>query len=240
VKKFLLCSAAIAILAVAAAACYVLVAVHDAVAAVPGELRATRAELAHQVEELRSASLAEIRRQASPLAPMLDRQLSEITGRLDSQLSGMRQDIRDSVFLAVSPVQGLREDLAPTLANLQGITANANEATSILFRRDALPAQLLGVTAAAKVTLGQTALTMRSFQETTPSFLQTLQKVAANSDQATAKTVEAAEESRRLLHNLAENTTPLPKWIRYPAQVIGLAGSAAVPVVTLQRLSKVP
>jgi hypothetical protein len=38
------------------------------------------------------------------------------------------------------------------------------DASAIILRLDALPAQLLGLTDAAKVTLGQTAETMRDTQ----------------------------------------------------------------------------
>jgi hypothetical protein len=54
--------------------------------------------------------------------------------------------------------------LKPTFDNAAAITAQVRDASAILLRHDALPAQLLGLTDAAKVTLGQTAETMRDTQ----------------------------------------------------------------------------
>jgi hypothetical protein len=54
--------------------------------------------------------------------------------------------------------------LKPTFDNAAAITAQVRDSSAILLRLDALPAQLLGLTDAAKVTLGQTAETMRDTQ----------------------------------------------------------------------------
>ena len=54
--------------------------------------------------------------------------------------------------------------MKPTFDNAAAITAQVRDASAILLRLDALPDQLLGLTEAAKVTLGQTAETMRDTQ----------------------------------------------------------------------------
>ncbi|MDE2104523.1 MAG: hypothetical protein KGL39_45225 [Patescibacteria group bacterium] len=202
--------------------------------ALVGEIQATRGDLNAQIDGVRKDLLGKDGQVASLRDDVMS-QVAELRDTADRRLG----DTLARVDTALVTVDQLRADLQPTLTNVQAITGHANEASAILFRRDALPAQLLGAVAAAKTTLGQTTLTMRTFQQAEPALLEAAQKVANNSDAATAKTVAAAEESRRLLHNLAENTTPLPKWIRYPAQVVGLVGSAAVPVVTLQKLESV-
>lgn len=234
---------AFCLVAVTIAVCGVLYAAKGAIEAIPVEVRQARWDLDRQLSEFRAQALAEAGAQLSAITGTLDNQLTQTRLQLDTQITGTRADLREvvaaSVQAVIEPLDGLRADLKPTLGNLQGITEHANEATSILFRRDALPAQLLGVTAAAKITLGQTALTMRTFQEAAPGFVGLANKIGSNSDAATAEAIGTAKESRRFLHNLADNVTPLPKWIRYPAQVVGLIGGAAVPVVTLQRLSTV-
>jgi hypothetical protein len=112
---------------------------------------------------------------------------------------------------ALQQVRELRADLQPTLANAASITAHADGAAAILFRRDALPAQLLGVTAAAKVALGETATTMRTIDGAMPGITASIQRAADES-------VLTAGETRRFMFHLAEATKPLPKWAR-----IGLA-----------------
>lgn len=206
-------------------ACDVLISIRQAVDAVPG-----------QVAELQKAALAEIDKQASGLRHNLDGQITAISSHLDSQLSGARQDFKDSVFLAVSPIQGIREDLAPTLAHVEAITGHVDQAASL---SPELARNALGAVAAFKVTSGELTKTAIDFRRATPGILEMVSKVGANSDAATVEAIGTARESRRLVKNLADNTTPLPKWIRYPAQVIGLVGSAAVPVVTLEKLSTI-
>jgi len=83
--------------------------------------------------------------EAAQIRITADRRVGDTLGRVD---------------VTLAQVDALRADLKPTLENAASITAHANEASAILFRRDALPAQLLGLTGAAKVTLGQTAETM--------------------------------------------------------------------------------
>jgi hypothetical protein len=112
---------------------------------------------------------------------------------------------------ALQQVRELRADLQPTLANAASITAHADGAAAILFRRDALPAQLLGVTAAAKVALGETAQTMRTINDAAPA-------IAANVQRATDESAITAQQTRIFMGNLSEATKPLPKWAR-----IGLA-----------------
>lgn len=199
----------------------------------------TRKDLLKEVANTR----VDVLKQVNSLQKDTTAQVADLTDKVLGPQGSLKTDLLARVDTLTGNVNGqlnqLQAGLKPTLTNVASITAHADEASAILFRRDALPAQTLGLIAATKVTMGQTALTMRDIQNATPGFLTTLNKIGANSDAATVKTVAVAEESRRLMHNLAENTTPLPKWIRYPAQVIGLVGSAAVPVVTLEKLTSV-
>ena len=196
-----------------------------------------------EVATTRTAALAEIATTRTQL-------LSQVTG-LRGDLTAARKDlfaevgaIREAadkrigdtltrVDTALATVDKLREDVQPTLANVRAITDHLNDSAAITPE---LTRNALGAVAAFKVTMGQGAKTALAIEAATPGILATVQKIGNNSDAATAKTVAAAEESRRLLYNLATNVTPLPKWLRYPLQVIGLVGSAAVPVVTTERL----
>lgn len=84
------------------------------------------------------------------------------------------------VDTALGTVEALRKDLAPTIANAASITAHVNEASAILCCRDALPAQVLGLTAAAKVTMGEWAQPSRVAQKALPGFLKHGDVIAAN------------------------------------------------------------
>jgi ABC-type transporter Mla subunit MlaD len=121
-----------------------------------------------------------------------DRRVGDTLGRVDA---------------ALATASALHDDLKPTLENAAAITAQAKDASSILFRRDALPAQLLGLTAAAKVTLGQTAETMRDIQRATP-------EIVANIKATTEASTEASRNTAQVMANFAKATKPLPAWAR--------------------------
>ncbi len=241
-RAFLQIAAAVALLSVAAFFCCLTwearripAALDQLESDVNSRIAAATVTLASQVEAARKDLITT---SSAQLATSRQEVLTEVDQTRAALLSAVSMAAAPA-HQAAGTLQQLADGLKPIVQHAQNISARVDDASGILLRRDALPAQILGTVAAAKTTLGQTTLTMRTFQQAEPKLLDAAQKVADNSDAATAKTVAAAEESRRLLHNLAENTTPLPKWLRYPLQVIGLAGSAAVPVVTLQKLETV-
>ena len=189
-----------------------------------------------------------------------DQQLTGLRTTVDARLGDTlasynttERDANARLAELTGTVAGLRADLKPSLDHVNSITAHVDDALPAFtdcayFDADGVPIggnpdclfnRFQGVTKAFEQAAVNTSAMTKDFRGALPQMLVTVQKVGDNSDAATAKTVAAAEESRRLLHNLAENTTPLPKWIRYPAQVIGLMGSAAVPVVTIEKLATV-
>lgn len=132
------------------------------------EVRGAREQLGGQVEAARLEILGPEGR--------FVRLQDAVLGRVDEGLRIVDVRTRD----ALGQVAGLRGDLQPTLAHAASITAHADGAAAILFRRDALPAQLLGLTAAAKVTLGETAQTMRTVRDAAPLFVAQGQKITAD------------------------------------------------------------
>ena len=74
------------------------------------------------------------------------------------------------------------------------------------------------MTAAAKVTLGQTAETMRDVQRATPRMLSTWDEIGANVQATTQAGTEASRNTAQVMANFARATKPLPTWVR-----IGLA-----------------
>jgi len=131
---------------------------------------------------------------------------------------------------AVRQLDGLHADLKPSIDHANSITAHADEATAILFRRDALPAQVLGVLGGAKVTLGQTAETMRDIQRATPGFIATWQQIGNHVSLMTDAGAKASQATQHTMENFAAASKPLPTWARIALGVgppVAQAGAAA-------------
>jgi hypothetical protein len=192
------------------------------------ELQATRADLGGQVDAARKDVLAKADGQLGALQSESFRQIAEFRGVADRRLG----DTLARVDTALGMVNQLHTDLQPTLANAESITAHASEASAILFRRDALPAQILGLTAAAKITLGQTATTMRSIQEATPQMLATVQQVGDNVKATTEASTAASRNTAQVMANFARATKPLPTWVRIGLAVAPPIAQVGVSVAT--------
>lgn len=96
---------------------------------------------------------------------------SAVLARVDEGVRIIEATRRENVAPVLTAAIGVISDLRPTLRNAESITGHADEAAAILFRRDALPAQVLGVLGGAKVTLGETAQTMRTVRSAAPMFV---------------------------------------------------------------------
>jgi HEAT repeat protein len=217
-KTALLCAFLAALTGVAVQAMLLLHAATVAARALPGavsaELAAVRMDFTGQVAAARQDLLTRTERQVAALRTDLMSEVSQIRSTADQRVG----DTLGRVDAALATVNALHDDLKPTLDNAAAITGQAKDAAAILLRRDALPAQLLGVTAAAKVTLGQTAETMRDIQRATPQMLTTWNEIGANVKATTQASTEASRNTAQVMANFARATKPLPTWAR-----IGLA-----------------
>jgi len=178
--------------------------------ALPDEIRAARGDLIHQVEAV-----------AKDVTNRADRQITDFRKETLAEVEEIRQtadrrigDTLTRVDAALGTVDQLHVSLQPAIDNTVAITANARDASAVLFRRDALPAQLLGLTGAAKVTLGQTATTMREIQRATPQMLSTVQDIGDNVRATTEASTEASRNTAQVMANFARATKPLPVWAR--------------------------
>ncbi len=217
-KSVLSCVLLASLAALAITACLLVRCATHTIRSLPAvmsaEIAATRAEIMRQIEAARIEALVTVDRQATALQARSFQQIAEIRNVADRRIG----DTLTRVDRALLTIEGLRGDLQPALTNVREISTHANEASAILFRRDALPAQLLGLTAAAKVTLGQTATTMRAIQEATPQMLATVQQVGDNIKATTEASTEASRNTAQVMANFARATKPLPTWAR-----VGLA-----------------
>lgn len=176
---------------------------HAANMRVFAELDAARVDANAQLDVTRQGALALADKQLTGLRTDAKAELDAYRATADMRLSETLQ----RADAALQCIETLEKNTEPILAHANAITAHTDDATSVLFRRDALPAQLLGVTAAAKVTLGQTAKTMREIEAATP-------EIAANVQAATESSAKASEDTAKLMANLTAATKPLPKWLR--------------------------
>jgi hypothetical protein len=195
-KKVLYGAAAAALLSIGASGTLLLLDARALVKAQFGvaqrEGQKTRDLLERQANQLRADVMARLDtisgKADAQLTATRREALAEIAAwRSDTagQLAGIRADALEAVGMAAAPVSEVAEtvaeihqDLKPTLDHAASITAHADEASAILLRRDALPAQVLGLTAAAKVTLGETAQTMRSVKDATPKIAESAVAIA--------------------------------------------------------------
>jgi len=167
-------------------------------AAATAEIDTTRREVLREVASLRRDTT----RQLTDLRLTADARIAAIAASADAQLSRTNDT-----------VAGFRADLGPTVQHVENITAHADDASAILLRRDALPAQVLGLTAAAKVTLGETAQTLR-----------TVRDITAAEGPSTARAIrEAAQQSSGIATDIHTFTTaavaPVP-WYRKIGSVL--------------------
>lgn len=202
------------------------------------EIDLTRSDLIDQVQALRIDSFAEVDSQATALRGELhtaigltNRQIADLQTNSFTAINKL-SDLSDRRYGdTLALVNDLTNKLDPAITNINAITADAKVTSDILFRRDALPAQVLGVLGGAKVTLGQTASTMRDIQTAMPTFITTWQSVGTHINDATASAALASKATAKTMENFSAASKPLPTFVRIILGVgppVAQAGAAAV------------
>ncbi len=128
---------------------------------------------------------------------MLNQRLASIERTADGRLATIQEDARSQIQAAVAraderigegllEIRGLRADVKPVLASTDEFLLQSSGTVAVVRP------QILGLFAAAKVTAGETATTMREFRRATPEFIGTAQQfghdassVAANLNRLT-------------------------------------------------------
>lgn len=237
-KTALMCVLLAVLSAIGVSAFLLVRAATAVVAAVPGEIQATRAALVSEIQATRNDLTGQIQSAREDFLGRTERQVVALRGDVMGEVAEIRLaadrrvgDTLGRVDTALETVNALHDDLKPTLENAAAITAQAHDASAILFRRDALPAQLLGLTAAAKVTLGQTAETMRDIQRATP-------EIVSNIKATTEASTEASKSTAEVMANFAKATKPLPAWARVVLAVAPPAVQTGATIVTTLALTR--
>lgn len=172
--------------------------------------------------------------QLTALQAMTDQRLASLEDRADQQLTATRRDVLRRVDTLIDRVDARTgEALARADARLgettAAVTSVADQANATMASVDptvqavnslspSLMRNALGTIAAAKVTAGETAQTMRTLREAAPEITESI-KASATASQ------EAATAAAMTSQNLANLTRPGPKWLRY----VGLGLSVAAP-----------
>jgi len=204
-KPYLLMAIAICVVAVSGCLCALLLTLRATVADIPAQIQATRSALVDQIATLRISTLADIDAQAKTMRSTAVNQLTVIRKdalaeaeayrtMADRQLTATRADLRLSVDASIAklvgPIEGVRFDLHPVLANAAAFEVHADKALVDLHP------QMLGLIAASKVTAGETAQTMRTVRDAAPRF-------AATSEVTNEQIAGVATD----LHKLADKFT---------------------------------
>jgi methyl-accepting chemotaxis protein len=148
--------------------CLLIRTVDRVVGSLPGEIGGTRAVLVAQIAVTRADLLAEIDKQASAIRKDATAQVSALrtdTLALLDKRTGELLTMADSrATEATGALARLEQDVVPIAAD--------TDATVALLRP-----QALGLLAAAKVTVGETAQTMRTVRDAAPELTRSAQRV---------------------------------------------------------------
>lgn len=159
------------------------------------EMQALRADLRAEIAETRKT----LDRQLTTVRKSTEEQVgvtrSEVLARVDTALLSADAQLT-AVNTSIAHVAKLRDDIQPAIQEVNALSGPISRNT-------------LGLIAAAKVTAGETASTMRHVRLATPEIIASAKRIADNSD----KTTELTKDS---MANLKRATTPLPRWLSIP------------------------
>jgi hypothetical protein len=224
-QQMCVCALLAAMTALAVYAVLLVRAAEAAVAAVPGEIEATRAALVGEIRQTRADLNDQVLFVRQDLQRIEAEALGEVrAGRLDA-VSAVKEvlttadrrlgDTLARVDTALGIVEGVRADLKPVLDGAAALEADTDKTVTDLHP------QLLGLVAAAKVTAGEGATTMREIQRATPEILGSVKDATAHIDAATEASATASANAAAVTGNLAAATKPLPRAVRVGLQIGG-------------------
>jgi len=134
-QQILLCTFLAALTALAAYTAILIHTATQAVAAIPGEIAATRGALLQEARAARRDVLVRSERQAAALRSDAMTQVSQIRETADRRIG----DTLARADAALDAVNGLRQDLKPTLDHSAAITAQVNDSLPLFLDCDHNP-----------------------------------------------------------------------------------------------------
>jgi hypothetical protein len=202
------------------------------------ELHTLVASATSMVDEVSTARAATLDR-VDALTALVDRRTDQALNLVDQHLSKGLEDANLGLFsqawdkhlgeaaggIAELPgtLKPLVDDIRPVLTD----TASAIQTANVMEGK--LGPQLFDALSAGRIAAEATATTMRDIQHSVPGVISTVQLIGSNSIKLTDASTQAAQYTAQTMKNLANETTPLPKWFRFvvPAAEIGSSGVAA-------------
>jgi hypothetical protein len=196
----------------------------DSVAVTVGAIPAQINDLIEVARDLPAAILP-------PVLKTVDDARRDVTARAGTQITALRLELLPRVDALTAQIAGVRTDLQPTFQNLAAITATANK--DLADARPAVeqafnPAEVAGVVrdtrfamARAARTFGNVEAATDDFRGALPKILVTFQGIGDNAQATTAASILASNNTAKLMFNLAEETKPWPRPIRYILQGAG-------------------
>ena len=180
------------------------------------------------------AALALTSEQLTALQAMTDHRLASLEARTDAQITSARGDVLNRMDTLIGRLDARAGEVIDRADVRLGETTAAvnrvaDQATASMASIDptvqavnhlapSLMRNALGTIAAAKVTAGETALTMRTIREAAPEITSSITASAVASQEAAASAALTSQ-------NLAKLTRPGPTWLRY----LGLGLTVAAP-----------
>ena len=193
VQQFLICALLAALTALAVSAALFVRAATATIAAVPAEIRATRAALAgeadaarqdltRQLAATRAAALALSDRQATAFRAGLLAQTADFTSTTSRQLGGTLSQV-DSTLAATA---ALEHDLRPTLRHSAAIAAQVDDALPMFLDCDHNPDcvfnRYVGVSRGIEIAATDISGMSRDFRRDWPAYLKTWQDIGVQTD----------------------------------------------------------
>jgi len=170
---------AIGTMVVALSFAWLAAGVREAVLGIRDEVRAARADAVDEIRATRAAAVAEI--QAT-------------RAELRAELRAVRKDLRSEVdgfrLVLDRRLEGLERQVERGLTSMEGeLAVLRSDASQVLQSTNRMvelvTPQILGFTAASKVTAGELAQTARTWRRETPAIAENVREATANVRQAT-------------------------------------------------------
>ena len=193
IRQVFVCALLAALTGLAVCAIQLVRAATATVAALPGEVQATRKALVEQVQAARKDVLVRSERQMAALRQDLMAEAGAIRQAADRRVG----DTLARADATLATAEALRGDLKPVIEATEDTLRDTDRTVTDLHP------QLLGLVAASKVTAGETAQTMRDFRNAVPGFLSQGQAIASNASAATERFSGVADNLNRITK---------PKW----------------------------
>jgi hypothetical protein len=169
----------VGIMVVALSFAWLAAGVREAVLGIRDEVRAARADAVSEIRATRDAAIAEIR---------------ATRAELRAELKVVRKDLRSEVggfrLVLDRRLEGLERQVERGLTSMEGelavLRADASRVLQSTNRMvELVTPQVLGLTAASKVTAGELAQTARTWRRETPAIAENVREATANVRQAT-------------------------------------------------------